>query len=499
MIPQPLFLSLKLVILIIITITLVIVNAADFPIITLPTDNPKIVYGSCHFQERDSIFLPDPILNERANIFIFGGDNGYFDQGEQPVTPTVIENGYKALKKKLPSQPLGDHILAITDDHDTGTNDADKTFIYRNESKELFLKYMMNIDAKNDVRFRSRPGVYSSHMFITPTTKRKIHILLLDVRYNRDPWNPYYAQQGAIGGFLNVFIQLVGIFSTPNGTILGQEQWKWFEDSLCSVKDDDSIETTIVVSGIQMLHVGRGAGESWSLFPHEREKLLQILGKCKARGVLLLSGDVHFGEISEGKCASTTTSTSTTSDNKKTLDNNYVVEITSSGLTHSFETGTVVERPSTAFINVFLKYLMRFCRAIMPWRWATAYTSDLNYLSLSFDLSSNDKTNSKVQAKIMGPPIIVAKKQATPVIIREWKLRSLDRSSSSDKPCYPIQETVLDYFIPVFLQLYAARAWLLISLLGLPIWVMILAIKLGIRVVFLGGNKVGNMRENKRV
>ena len=39
--------------------------------------------------------------------------------------------------------------------------------------------------------------------------------------------------------------------------------------------------------------------ESWANFPHEQQKMLQIIDKTKANGVLFISGDVHYLEISK--------------------------------------------------------------------------------------------------------------------------------------------------------------------------------------------------------
>jgi alkaline phosphatase D len=38
--------------------------------------------------------------------------------------------------------------------------------------------------------------------------------------------------------------------------------------------------------------------ESWGCFPHERQRLYQTIEETRAEGVVILSGDVHFSEIS---------------------------------------------------------------------------------------------------------------------------------------------------------------------------------------------------------
>ena len=39
--------------------------------------------------------------------------------------------------------------------------------------------------------------------------------------------------------------------------------------------------------------------EAWANFPHEQKKFLELIKKTKANGVLFLTGDVHYGEISK--------------------------------------------------------------------------------------------------------------------------------------------------------------------------------------------------------
>ena len=38
--------------------------------------------------------------------------------------------------------------------------------------------------------------------------------------------------------------------------------------------------------------------EAWSLFPHERQRMLALIRSTRASGVVFVSGDVHYGEVS---------------------------------------------------------------------------------------------------------------------------------------------------------------------------------------------------------
>ena len=78
---------------------------------------------------------------------------------------------------------------------------------------------------------------------------------------------------------------------------------------------------TLIMNGIQFNNQNVG-------FPFEKlrwenkERLFQIINKHSKDGVVFLSGDVHWAELSQTTCAS--------------LTSGYIVpEFTSSGLTHT--------------------------------------------------------------------------------------------------------------------------------------------------------------------
>ena len=98
------------------------------------------------------------------------------------------------------------------------------------------------------------------------------------------------------------------------GDVLGEAQWRWLEQTLGSTNAD----VTVVLSSVQVL-TSNGLVESWGHFPRAQRRLLALLEKYRPAGLLLLSGDVHFAEMT-GR------------------DRDHVVEVTSSGLTHSCST-----------------------------------------------------------------------------------------------------------------------------------------------------------------
>ena len=76
----------------------------------------------------------------------------------------------------------------------------------------------------------------------------------------------------------------------PNATILGAEQWKWFEDEL-----NQDFDFLMIFSSIQIIPQDHGF-EKWDNFPKERDKILNMIKKYKDQ-TILFSGDRHRSGI----------------------------------------------------------------------------------------------------------------------------------------------------------------------------------------------------------
>jgi alkaline phosphatase D len=74
---------------------------------------------------------------------------------------------------------------------------------------------------------------------------------------------------------------------------LGAEQWKWLEAELGKPAD-----LRLICSGSQF-SIEYNGYEAWANFPHEQKRMLELIKKTKASGVIFLTGDVHYAEISK--------------------------------------------------------------------------------------------------------------------------------------------------------------------------------------------------------
>lgn len=235
----------------------------------------EILFGSCLFQRR-----PYPILatiaERRPDLFIFMGDNIYADT----INPQIMRREYA----KLAANPLYQRLLATCpvlatwDDHDYGANDAGADFPMREDSQQLFLDFW---NVPPDSARRARPGIYDS--WLIGPAGRQVQILLLDTRYFRDPLQ---------SGSQPATVARGPYVPNPAGTLLGESQWRWLEQELVQ-----PARLRLIVSSIQVIPVESG-WEGWANFPAERRRLLELLGRLRVTGVILLSGDRHFAEIS---------------------------------------------------------------------------------------------------------------------------------------------------------------------------------------------------------
>jgi alkaline phosphatase D len=74
--------------------------------------------------------------------------------------------------------------------------------------------------------------------------------------------------------------------------MLGQVQWAWLEEQLRK-----PARIRLLVSSVQVVN-DEHSYEGWGNFPSERSRLLSLIRRTGARGVVVLSGDRHFSEIS---------------------------------------------------------------------------------------------------------------------------------------------------------------------------------------------------------
>jgi alkaline phosphatase D len=232
-----------------------------------PPDTFKVALGSCaSFSEDDEvnrIFLS--IADKKPDLMIWLGDNVYLMDEDWESKKTLIEAYTKQRSLAQMQALLGSvHNYAIWDDHDYGPDNSDSTFCYKNVSKEVFEMFWGNpsfgIEGK---------GVSTSWCW------SKVQFFLMDNRSFRAPnrprkrTNPYF----------------------------GKMQVDWLIDSLKKCTSDFKL----IATGNQMLPTGFIPGEAYSKYRREKKYLLRRIEKENIKGVIFISGDRHFSELSREK------------------------------------------------------------------------------------------------------------------------------------------------------------------------------------------------------
>ena len=243
----------------------------------------RIAFGSCAHQDR-----PQPLLKLAAaygpDRFIFLGDNIYGDTDNMDTLRAKYQRwGAKPEYKQLAAAT---NILAIWDDHDFGRNDAGRHYPYKEASKEIFLDFF-NEPLQSERR--KHKGIY--HVEYLQAGDRRVQIILLDNRTFRDNVLPY--DSAAILPRKNYFYPLdYKPHTSKDSTLLGEQQWQWLDEQLRQPAD-----LRLICSGSQF-GIEFNGYEAWANYPHEQERLCRLIRDTRAEGVLFLTGDVHYGEIS---------------------------------------------------------------------------------------------------------------------------------------------------------------------------------------------------------
>lgn len=251
------------------------VSYGHLSLLRSPKTISKIAFGSCLLQDQ-----PQPIWRairkKEPDLFIFLGDNIYadtmdMDEMQRKYAMQEARPEYKKFRKSVP-------IIATWDDHDYAYDDAGAEVPreIKKASKAQFLRFCR--EPKNSDRW-NRHGVYTSYLF--GEHPRSVQIILLDLR-----WWKSALEKDEAGAYLP---------SGAEGALLGEAQWDWLEAQFKVKADVRILGSSIQFASSEHPH------EKWANFPHEKTRLLDLVDKQRINNLFVLSGDMHFGELSMEK------------------------------------------------------------------------------------------------------------------------------------------------------------------------------------------------------
>lgn len=220
-------------------------------------DRPGKPYGA-----GEQIFTN--IYAQKPDVMLWLGDNTYYREADYYSRTGMVKR--MTYSRALPEmQPLlaSTAHYAIWDDHDYGPNDADGTYALKETAWEIFRDFWGNPSY----------GVNGQKGCATMFTYADIDFFLLDNRYFR---TPNYCR------------------SCPERTLLGKEQLEWFLAALAQSR----APFKLVAIGGQVVTSNNNHETCFHFFPAERDTILNRIEREKIRGVVFLTGDRHFSELS---------------------------------------------------------------------------------------------------------------------------------------------------------------------------------------------------------
>lgn len=223
-------------------------------------DRPGKSYGSGY-----DIF--ESINSKNPDIMLWGGDNIYLRETDWD-SKTGIYHRYSHSRRIKEAQKLlaKTQNFAIWDDHDFGPNDSDRGFYFKNLTQKAFKDFWAN--KSYGLKPNQDEGVYSTFNW------GDAQFFLLDNRFFKSPNDR----------------------KTGDKILLGKEQINWLIDNLVASK----ASFKIIVVGGQVLNTAE-VFENYSNYADEKTYLLNEIVANKIKGVLFISGDRHFSELSEMK------------------------------------------------------------------------------------------------------------------------------------------------------------------------------------------------------
>ena len=223
-------------------------------------DRPGKPYGS-NYQIFTSIYQQKP------DVMLWLGDNVYYREPDWNTrTGMVHRNTHDRATPELQPLLASTANYAIWDDHDFGPNDSDGSFVHKDMAWEVFRDFWGN----PTFGVNGQKGCTSRFQYMD------MDFFLLDNRYFRTPNQ---------------------CESCPDRTLLGKEQLRWLLASLA----ESRAPFKIVAIGGQVVTTSTYHETAAHYFPAERDTILQFIEREDIKGVIFLTGDKHFTELSAMK------------------------------------------------------------------------------------------------------------------------------------------------------------------------------------------------------
>lgn len=250
----------------------------DFWQFRKPAPDFSFLAGSCNYSNEVIYDRPGKSYGGDSSIYelmaatpaqfnLWLGDNWYYREVDySSVWGLQYRASHDRSKFAIQSLMASMPQYAIWDDHDFGPNDANQSFIFKQDSRVVFKDYFLNPTFGQDDK-----GIYTQFSY------SDADFFLTDNRFFRSQEN----LEDSIDGKSN-----------DQKSYLGEQQMEWLKNALLTSK----ATFKFIVSGNQILNE-LNPFESMQHYSFEYNNLLQFLKRHKINGVIFLTGDRHHGEV----------------------------------------------------------------------------------------------------------------------------------------------------------------------------------------------------------
>lgn len=241
-----------------------------------PVPTFTVALGSCHFSNEPKYDRPGKPYGQDSSIFatitkkkpdlmLWLGDYIYLREVDYDSRSGIFSRYSQT--RQMPYMVnfiRKSHHLAIWDDHDYGPNDSDRSYYLKNHSKDAFVAFWPN--PSFGLPDFPEQGVTSFYEY------GDAEFYLLDNRWWRSPKD----------------------LSAKDVEMLGKNQIQWLIDALKTSK----AAFKFICVGSQMINPNTKF-ENFAGYETEKNFLFGLLEKHDIKGVIFVSGDRHFSEISK--------------------------------------------------------------------------------------------------------------------------------------------------------------------------------------------------------
>ena len=216
-----------------------------------------LAFGSCAREDAGSARVWEQMERDDPDAVVLLGDTPYIDSTDLNHQRTRYRQF--AAVSEFAHLLKGRSFYATWDDHDFGRNDTNGVLPGKETSRRVFLEYHANPSYGD-----GSEGVYTNFR------RGPVEVFLLDARYfaavEPSPFDP------------------------KKTTLLGAKQWLWLRSELkASTAPFKILAAGMIWNGA----VRPNKPDHWETYAHERQALLEFIGRERISGVVLVGGDIH--------------------------------------------------------------------------------------------------------------------------------------------------------------------------------------------------------------